>query len=95
MIPQHIAIARQHSARRNPLNAPSTFPEAPEEQSSILLTCRHVGEQERAQFPGSPETLWSAIHPNGSNYRMGVGGSPEEARAMLIRNFPELGSAAA
>lgn len=77
------------------MNAPSTFPDAPEEQSSIFLSCRPVGEQERAELPWLPETLWSAIHPNGSNYSMGVGGTPEEASAMLVRNFPELGSAAA
>jgi hypothetical protein len=77
------------------MNAPSTFPEAPTEQSGIALSCRPVGEQERAELPWLPETLWSAIHPNGSNYLMGVGGTPEEARAMLVRNFPELGSLAA
>lgn len=77
------------------MNAPSTFPDIPTEQSGIALSSRAVGQQERRELPWLPETLWSAIHPNGSNYGMGVGATAEEASAMLVRNFPELGSAAA
>lgn len=39
---------------------------------------------------GLPPELWSARHPNGGIYGMGVGPTTAAAFAMLLRKFPEL-----
>lgn len=62
--------------------------------SGILFEHVRTSADVRADFPWMAETLWSATHPNGSIYGMGVGNTPEAAEAKLLANFPELRRAA-
>jgi hypothetical protein len=61
----------------------------------ILVQCVRTSADIRAEFPWMAEFLWSARHPNGSMFRMGVGDSEQAAINQLVDHYPELGRRAA
>ena len=61
----------------------------------IIVECVRTSDDIRAKFPWMAEHLWSARHPNGTIFRMGVGNTEQEAINQLVDHYPELGRRAA